>query len=157
MGSFSNPIWLANLVAHDVYITGAHAVRRADELRTMGIVRVLKLYEDAPFWPEDFIVCDNALNDGEFVPFEKLRRGVDFVMEHNKTERPVLIQCGAGISRSSTFVLAFLLERGYDLHDAWKLLKRQHDRAMPHPEMWRSLLTHYKLPYTFDDVWKWLI
>lgn len=122
----------------------------------MGLTHVLKLYEDAPFWPDDFTVCDNALPDGVFLNLEQLERGVAFVKEQVDSDKTVLVQCGAGISRSSTFVLAYLVDRGYDLPEAWELLKAQHEQANPHPELWRSLISHYDLPYTLDDIADWM-
>ncbi len=142
-------------VAHGVYISGFRAIYSAQALREAGIRHVLKLYEDEPFWPTDFIVCDNALSDGEPIPQDKLRRGVDFVKEHIASEQSVLVQCGAGISRSSTFVLAYLLERGYELPEAWRMLKANHEEASPHPAMWESLIVYYNLPFDVKEVTAW--
>ena len=44
-----------------------------------------------------------------------LQRGVSFICEQVDAGKQVLVVCGAGISRSLTFVLAYLLERGYEL------------------------------------------
>ncbi|HLY27274.1 MAG TPA: dual specificity protein phosphatase [Aggregatilineales bacterium] len=142
-------------VAHGVYISGYRAIYSAQILREVGITHVLKLYEDGPYWPADFVVCDNPLPDGEPIPAEQLRQGVAFVREQVEAGRSVLVQCGAGISRSSTFVLAFLVDRGYDLKDAWQILKTNHSDANPHPALWYSLIAHYHLPYSTQDVAQW--
>ncbi|MBN1562569.1 MAG: hypothetical protein JXA10_01930 [Anaerolineae bacterium] len=34
-------------------------------------------------------------------------------------------------------------------------LRENHPIAEPHPDMWRSLIAHYDVPYTFQDVWQW--
>lgn len=142
-------------VVDGVYIDGARAVYLVPELRRAGITSVLKLYFHAPEWPKDFVVCDNALEDGQFVSQEALQRGVAFISGQVDAGEQVLVVCGAGISRSSTFVLAYLLERGYELPDAWRLLRARHPPALPALQMWNSLLTHYNLPYTLEDVAKW--
>ena len=139
-------------VAHGVCISGWRATQHTHSLREMGLTRVLKLYEASPYWPDDFTVCDNPLNDGELVPLALLQRGVYFIHEHVQAGDPVLVQCGAGISRSSTFVLAYLIDQGYPLPDAWKRLKEKHPQADPHPQMWQSLINHYGLPYKLKDI-----
>jgi hypothetical protein len=93
-------------VAHGVYIGGARAVYLVPELRRAGVTRVLKLYFHIPDWPDDFLVCDNPLEDGVFVPQEVLQHGVSFVREQVEAGEKVLVVCGAGISRSSTFGLS---------------------------------------------------
>ncbi len=162
----------ADHVIDGVFIGGFRTTKQAAELREAGITRILKLYESGSWqenliarsgrpvckqtdWPEDFLVCDNVLQDGQPIPPEVLRRGVDFIKAQVAESKPVLVVCGAGISRSSTFVLAYLLERGYSLPDAYALLARQHHVADPHPEMWGSLFAYYNLKYDLEDVWDW--
>lgn len=142
-------------VKEGIYISGARATMLGSKLREAEITRVLKLYDDIPFFPKDFTVFENVLEDGEPVPDGMLQRGADFVVEQVEAGHKVLVVCGAGISRSSTFVLAALLERGNDLRDAYTVLRENHPIAEPHPDMWKSLLAHYDVPYTFEDIWKW--
>ncbi|MCP4517435.1 MAG: dual specificity protein phosphatase family protein [Delftia sp.] len=84
-----------------------------------------------------------------------MQRGVAFIKEQVEAGQAVLVVCGAGISRSSIFVLAYLLERGYHPREAWRLLHSRHPQARPLPKMWQSLLAHYDLPYTMRDVIDW--
>ncbi len=147
-------------VLDGVYIGGARAYDYISALRAAGINRVLKLYFDVPDlpeqWPGDFVVCYNPLHDGEPIDQECLRRGVAFVKEQVDAGRPALVMCAAGISRSSTFVLAYLVERGHDLHDAWQLLSEHHPQAGPLWQMWLSLLAYYMLPYSLEEVINWV-
>src|SRR5215831_15074348 len=145
---------LPDHVAHGVYVGGARLLYHADAMRKAGITYILKLYEDAPGWewPPDFTICENTITDGEFVSSHYLQRGVAFINEHVAAGHKVVSMCGAGISRSSTFVLAYLLERGYDLPVAWQLIIKSHPIASPHPELWKSLIAYYQLTYTLDDV-----
>jgi len=144
-------------VLDGVYISGWRATLFADELREAGIMNVLKLYEDVPYFPDDFNLCDNPLEDGEPIPPGVLQHGVQFIWKQVNLGRPVLVMCGAGISRSSTFVLAYLLERRYDLHGAYRMLKYCHPEARPHPCMWQALITNYQAPYTLQDVLAWML
>lgn len=143
-------------VVDQIYISGWRATQYGDYLRQAGITHVLKLYEGIPSFPPDFNVCENPVDDGEFLALEPLQRGVTFVLEQVDAGRPVLVMCGAGISRSSTFVLATLVQRGYDLRDAFFLLREKHLEATPHPYLWLSLITHYSLPYKLPEVLEWM-
>ncbi|MCL4265267.1 MAG: dual specificity protein phosphatase family protein [Anaerolineae bacterium] len=48
---------------------------------------------------------------------------------------PVVSMCGAGMSRSVTFVMAYLRETGLDLRPSWELVAAQHSDAQPAPQM----------------------
>ncbi|HEX3051188.1 MAG TPA: dual specificity protein phosphatase [Aggregatilineaceae bacterium] len=143
-------------VVDGVYISGWRATLYADQLRANHLLWVLKLYMDQPYFPPDFITLENSLNDGEFIPLSVLRRGVDFIVKQVDAGNKVLVMCGAGISRSSTFVLAYMLERNYDLRQAFQTLRLTHPIATPHFQMWLSLLAHYHLPYTLTDIFDWM-
>lgn len=143
-------------VVDGIHISSWRATMYRDYLREAGIINVLKLYEDIPYFPADFNTLENVIEDGEFIPKEALKRGVNFVLENVNAGRSVLVMCTAGISRSSTFVLAALVERGYDLRAAFELLRKKHPTAAPHPELWRSLIQHYGLSYTAQEVMDWM-
>ncbi|MBN2302899.1 MAG: dual specificity protein phosphatase family protein [Anaerolineae bacterium] len=143
-------------ITDGVYISGWRATQYADYLRQAEITNVLKLYRDIPHFPTDFNVLENAMDDGAFVPGELIKRGADFVVEQVDAGQRVLVMCGAGISRSSTFVLAYMVSRGHDLQEAFRLLRQKHPESTPHPQMWRSLIEHYQLSYTVKDALDWM-
>jgi protein-tyrosine phosphatase len=142
-------------VTGQLFISGTRALLALPALRQRGITHVLKLYFDEPSWPEDFIVFDHPLEDGVFIERMILHSGVMFLRETIEAGHNVIVVCGLGISRSSTFILAYLLEAGYDLRDAYDLLIQARPQASPMRALWRSLLTHYPSPYTLDDVEQW--
>jgi dual specificity phosphatase 12 len=143
-------------VIDGVYISGWRATQQLADLRQAQITNILKLYESDPYFPQDFNVLENTLTDGERVPESILYSGVRFIHEQVDAGRPVLVMCGAGMSRSATFVLAYMLEKGHQLPDAFRLLRKAHPVAAPHFEMWLSLFEHYKLPYGLNDALDWL-
>ncbi|MGH2523720.1 MAG: hypothetical protein ACRDH2_14545 [Anaerolineales bacterium] len=49
-----------------------------------------------------------AVEDGEPLPDEALREGIEFVRAQKALGRVVLVACGAGLSRSAIFALAVL-------------------------------------------------
>jgi hypothetical protein len=143
-------------VIDGVYISGWRATLMQDKLREANITHVLKLYESLPTFDPDFNVLDMPVEDGEPLIPELLKRGARFIVEQVDAGKPVLVMCGAGISRSATFVLAYMLERDHDLHDAYRLLHQNHPVAQPHPALWRSLIQYYDLNYTVDEAFDWM-
>ncbi len=145
-------------VVEGLYISGVRRRPTLQRLRDEGITHVLKLYHMPVPWPDEFDVLDNALEDGALIPLDALRRGVQFIKKHRDQNEKVLVLCWEGVSRSSTFVLAYLVqELGYDLREAWMLLRQKHAKAWPAHQMWASLIEHYALPYTISDVKQWLV
>lgn len=90
------------------------------------------------------------VEDGEPLPHDLLRMGVEFVRLEKALGRHVLIACGMGISRSAAFTIAALKEEeNLGLLEAFKQVRAKHPDAMPHPELWKSLCAYYgeAVPY----------
>ena len=91
------------------------------------------------------------VEDGEPLPHDLLRAGVDFVIAEKQRGHTVLISCGAGISRSAVFTIAVLKEvEEMNLLDAFLAVKQEHPQTLPHPTVWESVC-HY---YGEDDVYQ---
>jgi protein-tyrosine phosphatase len=91
------------------------------------------------------------VEDGEPLPPDVLRMGVEFVRLEKALGRNVLIACGAGISRSGTFTIAALKEEeGLGLLEAFREVRARHPGALPHPVLWKSLCEYYAedVPYS---------
>ena len=91
----------------------------------------------------------------DFAPlqFDLLKQGVAFIREQKKLGRPILVACGAGINRSSTFCTAALKEvEGLSLFDAFKEVKRKHPESLPHEPVWESLCKYYGETTPYLDV-----
>lgn len=145
-----------NHVVNGLYIGGWHAVEQAQAIASEGIHYILKLYRDEPYFPPPFHTLDLPLADGEYIPSPVLERGTQFILQHNRGDDKILVMCSAGISRSSTFVLSALVAQGYQLPDAFRLLRQARPIVEPHPALWLSLIEHYRLPYTMQDVGQWV-
>jgi isocitrate dehydrogenase len=88
--------------------------------------------------------------DGEPLPPDMLRSGVEFVRLEKALSRNVLIACGAGISRSAAFTVAVLKEEeGLSLLDAFREVRARHPLAEPHAALWESMCEYYEedVPY----------
>ncbi|MEM7539704.1 MAG: dual specificity protein phosphatase [Chloroflexota bacterium] len=96
------------------------------------------------------------VDDGVLLPTHYLRQGVDFILEHHAQNANILVACGAGISRSSSFVIAALKEiEDIPLFDAYIEVKRKHPQAMPHLYLWQSLCDYYSEQVRYHDVLSW--
>jgi len=147
-------IGVAQVTDH-VFIGSARALFAASELREAGVSHVLKLFFDDSRWPTEFIVLEHPLEDGVFIPKEALDHGVSFVRNAVESGHRVLVMCGLGASRSSTIVLAYLIEQGYDLRDAFRLLRSARPQAWPARALWTTLITHYDVAYDLDQIEEW--
>jgi protein-tyrosine phosphatase len=121
----------------DSYLLGLHRIdamlQLAEAVKQPGIVSL--------FLP---------VEDGEPLPVELLRQGVDFVLNKKRGEYTTLIACGAGQSRSVVFAIATLKEaEDLPLLTAWQEVKRRHPDALPHMALWASLCTYYDEPIPF--------
>jgi protein-tyrosine phosphatase len=146
---------LPNQVTDSLYIGGAQLTGVSEKLKEMGITSVLKLYESPPDWPPGFVVYNMPHPDGEPISDDRMSRHIRFITDEIKVGHKVLVVCGAGISRSSTAVLAYLVSTGMSLPDAYRLLKSHHSIANPNPVLWDCLIKYFKLRYTPMDILEW--
>ena len=93
-----------------------------------------------------------AVDDGVALSTELLQQGIAFIIANKDQGKRVLVSCGAGISRSTSFALAALKEvEELDLLEALQEVKRRHPDAMPHPALWQSLCEYYDEDIPFVD------
>ncbi|MFZ4523520.1 MAG: dual specificity protein phosphatase family protein [Bacteroidales bacterium] len=91
--------------------------------------------------------------DGVPLPVPMLENGIDFVKTRKEQGRTILISCGAGISRSATFVLAALFEIEHIcLSDAMRDLTILHPDTMPHPALWKSLCDYFGEEISYSEM-----
>jgi len=91
----------------------------------------------------------------DFAPLniDLLKQGIAFIREQKRLGNRVLVACGAGINRSSTFCTAVLKEEEeLSLFDAFKEVKKRHSESMPHQPVWASLCEYYGETIPYLDV-----
>jgi protein-tyrosine phosphatase len=87
------------------------------------------------------------------IPLDLLEKGVAFIREQKRLDQRILVACGAGINRSSSFCAAALKEEeGLTLLEAFKEVKSKHPESMPHKPVWESLCKYYKETTPYLDV-----
>lgn len=87
------------------------------------------------------------------ISIQHIHQGIDFIREQKAKGKRVLVACGAGINRSSSFCAAALKEEeGLGLLDAFREVKRLHPESMPHEPVWNSLCGYYNESTPYLDV-----
>lgn len=139
MISIIDGLWLGNrAAASDPDIMRAHDVTR--------IFSVL-----GTEWTEPVAECAHSLNIEhkvfpieDSVPFDAhcliMCEILPWIREGIRSGGSALIHCHAGISRSSSGIITYLVWNGMSVEEALTLLKRQHPIASPHPDVLRSFL-----------------
>lgn len=98
--------------------------------------------------PDGMDALEVPIEDGKPVPDGVFSQVTAFIHHHVQAGDTILVQCQAGISRSVTMVLAYLIEyEAMTLQEAYKLIYEQRPGSRPHKALLRSLIVHYDLPY----------
>ena len=123
-------------------------------LQEAGIEAVLQLYgaeRERIGFPFPAEVLQLPVMDRGSLPPPLLRQGVEFIRRQRTQERKILVTCGAGISRSPTFVAAYLHEEGADLLEAYLRIIRVRPQTRPHRALLRSLVEQYQLSNSAEE------
>ena len=93
------------------------------------------------------------VEDGVSLPEPMLKEGIDFIKNQKDQGRKIMVSCGAGISRSTTFAIAALKEiEQLNLSDSFQEIKLHHPETMPHPALWKSLCEYYKEEISYSTM-----
>lgn len=93
------------------------------------------------------------VEDFEPLNYELLKKGITFVRDQRKLGVRILVACGAGINRSSSYCTAILKEEeNLSLFNAFKEVKYKHPEAIPHEPVWESLCRYYNETVPYLDV-----
>jgi protein-tyrosine phosphatase len=97
------------------------------------------------FEPDDPAHFRISINDS---PNESIHdhfeNAISFLSKVRAEDANVLVHCFAGISRSPTIVLAYLMKNGYRFSDAFKILKTQRECINPNLHFLGSLVMYEK-------------
>lgn len=120
-----------------------------ETLQANGIGAMLELAGEVrqPTIDHKFIYIE----DGEPLPPHKLAQGLEYIRQNK--DNTVLVTCGAGISRASTFCIAALKEiEGLSLIEAYRTIRAVRPYVLPHPTLWQSLCEIYGEPFDYMQV-----
>ncbi|PAA50178.1 hypothetical protein BOX15_Mlig031045g2 [Macrostomum lignano] len=131
---------VAQITDH-LYLCSAHPVRDA-RLRALGIKLVVNATIDVP--PVRLAGVDTLQVPVDDTPYARISNYFDIVADRINGEirrgNNVLVHCMAGVSRSATLVLAYLMKyRNLNLRQAHDLCKQRRPYIRPNVGFWRQL------------------
>lgn len=126
-------------------------ISAADEclIDRLGIKFILNVTKDHPNYFEhrpDLVYKKIMVNDSTQEDIgEHFEEALRFIDEGRKQGKGILVHCQAGISRSATVVIAFLMKHErLTLNDAYKLVKQKRPVISPNLNFMGSLLKYEK-------------
>lgn len=136
-----------------LYIGKFAHTRNRDYLEEKGIQAMLQLADHVPQLGISTLHLDVA--DGEALPHDKLKKGINFIQQQKTDGQRTLVACGAGISRSVVFAMAILMqEEKLSLFDAYREVRKRHPRAEPHYELVISLAAYHGHELDLMEAWE---
>ena len=131
-----------NKIRDWLYIGKYSQTRNLEMLENNGITAMLLLAEEVNH--PDIESLFLQLDDGVAMPHDKIKEGIEFIREQKAAGKRVLVACGAGISRSTIFSMAALMEEEVlEIFDAYAEIYRLYRGARPHHELCISLSAYY--------------
>ena len=131
-----------------LYVGGLRDTFETGLLKENGIGAMLQIA--APVPQDEIESFFLPLEDGVPISERSFQQAIGFVASHKAVDRPVLIACAMGISRSVTLAIAAVKElEGVSLAEALAIVRQAHGEARPHPVLWQSLCQRYgeEIPY----------
>ncbi|GIK63555.1 MAG: hypothetical protein BroJett018_13490 [Chloroflexota bacterium] len=131
-----------NQIRSWLYIGKYRDTRDLTYLQSRNIGAMLQLAESVE--QPNITVLYLPVEDGEPIPTDLLTQGIEFIRSQKALGKIVLVACGAGISRSSSFALAALKEEeNLGLMEALREVAAKHFDTQPHKALWDSLCGYY--------------
>ncbi len=122
--------WAAEIIDNLLFLGSGRAAQLREELQRRRIRHILNVADDVPnYHGNDFVYLNLHVRD-----FGQDQKGIstrfqvafDFLAERERLKEPLLVHCAAGINRSATIVIAWLMKRNaLKLETAWMLVKQK--------------------------------
>eukprot|EP01080_Neovahlkampfia_damariscottae_P005359 gene5359-9167_t len=121
---------LSTILENRLFLSGEYSTQNIQELKSKGITAILNCTTKLPnHFSDDFSYLNLDLIDDDKQNIEST-----FEISHKfiKENDTVLIHCQAGVSRSPTIVISYLMKyEGYNLRDAMNFVKKQREIVFP--------------------------
>lgn len=139
-----------------MYVSGIIALQAQNAVWDEGVRAIVRLdtaYRERGHWGDRFTILDLPMMDAQAIPDGYIAQVTQFIRQQIDNEKPVLVHCAMGMSRSVSMVMAYLIEfEGMSLPEAFQTVREGRTEAYPHEEMLRSLVEHYDLPYAMHEI-----
>ncbi|KAG2391924.1 hypothetical protein C9374_013409 [Naegleria lovaniensis] len=134
-----------SLVINGLYLSGNASAQSKHQMKRLGITHVLNVAEGltTPF-PFDFIYKKVELEDTlEQDLFPHLDECVDFIEEALKNHKTVLVHCKAGVSRSASMVIAYIMKKyNQSYENALEFVKERRPQVCPNTAFIHQLMRY---------------
>jgi dual specificity MAP kinase phosphatase len=128
-------------IVNGLYLGNKRDAENFEALQSVGVRSIVNATNDIPnFFSENFeyhrvpVVDHHSSDIGKYIP-----AAVDFIDKKLKSGS-VLVHCFAGVSRSSTIVIAYLiLKRGMSYQDALNFVVKKRSIVRPNPGFAKTL------------------
>lgn len=126
-----------NEIIPNLFLGGIAAARQTQLLADQGLCAVVCCVRELEFLTSDFHSGFEYYRvDVEDMSREPIElfwpEATEFIHSWLQQGKPVLVHCRAGVSRSGSTVLAYLVaQRGYSLHDAFRLVRNRRPVVTP--------------------------
>ena len=130
---------LMDKITDRIFIGCYTAAQNLDFGNRHSITHVLNCTPDPHRGLSDLKVRQLNIHDGNEVTPENIRFAIDCIEEAVHNGGRILVHCHAGISRSTSMVLAFFMHNGFSWDEALEIVRRARPQAWPHPAIERSI------------------
>lgn len=114
---------------------------------------ILNLAEEISLDDKKMLFID--IDDGVPISDANIFRGIEFLLDNYHREEKLLVVCGAGISRSVSYCTMIIKElEDRTLIDSFREIKKLYPKALPHPEVWKSICEAYEEEFDYAKVIK---
>ena len=147
----------AKEVADNVFLGDIASAYNRKALKKLGITHLLcTVLGIEPVYPKDFVYMNVHLRDvkGETI-LSSLNKCTQFIEDAVSKDGKVLVHCMCGISRSSSMVIAYLInKRAQTYESAIKQITERRPIVNPNPSFQQQLVNYEEMTRTIllDDV-----
>jgi protein-tyrosine phosphatase len=123
-----------HLIEPGLYLGSIEATKKHDFLNQHGITRVLSILDTFRYFPPLPSEVDHLKITLPDFPDSRIidhfPEGLKFISDSQKSRRPILVHCAAGVSRSASMVIGYLMVK-YNLNfESAKAMVREKRRCI---------------------------
>jgi hypothetical protein len=130
---------LVDKITDRIYIGCFQAATNLDFGNRNSITHVLNCTPDAHPGLKELRVNQLNVHDGHEMAFGDIRFAIDCIETALHNGGRILVHCHAGISRSTSMVIAFFMHNGFSWDEALEIVRKGRPQAWPHPAIERSV------------------